>query len=236
MIFGHQIQQKKLQNDITQNNISHAYLFTGLGGIGKFTVAKNFARQINGIDGQANLTIYSDIVICDDLGESLKIEMIRNLCVSTNLSKDLKYKIVLIKNIERMTLEAANAFLKTLEEPNSQVVFLLTTSNSSKILETIISRVRVLQFQPLNQSELCNFADSVTTVGDKNKLDQYIFWSAGRPAKLYKLIFDSEYSDFYEEMVKVLEQFFKNLEFNKLWPYFEQLAENKQNVMDFLEL
>jgi len=109
-MLGHQKQYGALKNDLKVGSLAHTYLFSGPKGIGKFTLAKEFAREILGLAKENLLESNIDISIVCDNGDSLKIEEIKKVCASAVLSIQEKYKIILIKNIERLTNEAANAF------------------------------------------------------------------------------------------------------------------------------
>ena len=141
-----------IKNDLSSGNIAHAYLLAGPAGIGKYTAAKEFALKLQcgcekcAVCNEISRGYHADTIEIVDEGESIKIEQVRGLLEKVNMSKHTRYKILLIENIERMTLESANALLKTLEDPPEGVIFILTTSELREILGTIISRVRLVQF------------------------------------------------------------------------------------------
>ena len=119
-----------------------SYLFSGPSQIGKTLIAKTFAQILQCNKGfcrdcptcrQIDHEQHIDTFFLKDDGESLKIETIRNLVHHLSTTTSSNYKVVIIQNIERITIAAANAFLKTLEEPISRVVFLLTTTQKQKI-------------------------------------------------------------------------------------------------------
>ncbi|OGJ50451.1 hypothetical protein A2335_04555, partial [Candidatus Peregrinibacteria bacterium RIFOXYB2_FULL_32_7] len=233
-MLGHQKQYGALKNDLKVGSLAHTYLFSGPKGIGKFTLAKEFAREILGLAKENLLESNIDISIVCDNGDSLKIEEIKKVCASAVLSIQEKYKIILIKNIERLTNEAANAFLKTLEEPNQRVIFILTTSDFQKVLDTIKSRARILNFQILSNEEMKNFAQDFNL--EEKLLKKYLFWSAGRPGKFFKFAHDEEYASLYFEMEEKLKKFFENKNLSSLWMYLEELSKEKADVLEFLEL
>lgn len=166
-ISGHEKQLAALENDLRNNNLSHAYLFTGPAHIGKYTVIKRFAKALQcendlcdvcEICLQIDKGYHPDTLEILDQQESIKIETVRETLMRLYLTKHGRYKILLVKNIDRMTTEAANALLKMLEEPPAGVVFLLTTSNFNAVLPTIISRVRSCRFQKSSKNEQASTA------------------------------------------------------------------------------
>jgi DNA polymerase-3 subunit delta' len=122
-----------------EKKAAHTYLLTGARGIGKFEVFKSLAKKLQ---SQKNSL---DTIVLEDDGHKIKISEMRAVIERLNRSKQDNYKLLLIENIERFSLPAANSFLKTLEEPLENTYFFLTSSNLKNVLETIISRVRLLR-------------------------------------------------------------------------------------------
>jgi DNA polymerase-3 subunit delta' len=168
-IVGHDWAVRLLANSITHNRAGHAYLITGPDRIGKMTLARIFAQALNctGEIGQrpcgecrACRLIQDDKhpdvrVILPDVSErgaqSIKIEHIRRLQQDLSLSAyEARYKMALLKRFDTANLNAANAFLKTLEEPPTNVILLLTALDSDTILPTINSRCRTLSLRPVS--------------------------------------------------------------------------------------
>lgn len=144
----HSAQFEQLKTDLASGNLSHAYLFVGREGIGKFELALSFAEFL-----QEGSPKNLDTIVLGDNGDSIKVEEVRSLVNRVNLTSQSPYKAVLIQNVERMTVPAANAFLKTLEEPPDRTVFVLTASGLSLVLPTIVSRTRVVRFS--SSKEIC---------------------------------------------------------------------------------
>ena len=135
-----------LKNSLKNNSISHSYLFSGGRGTGKTSIARIFATEL----GTAAEDIYEI-----DAASNRGINEIRELRdgVSTRpFSSD--YKFYIIDEAHMLTKEAFNALLKTLEEPPSHVVFILATTEKHKILDTIISRCQVFDFNRPGTADL----------------------------------------------------------------------------------
>ncbi len=162
-VTGHDKQLGDVEKDLASGNLPHAYLFAGPAHIGKYTLAKRLTNILQCDSkgcGECAVCLniekgyHPDTIEINDDGESIKIEPMREILARLFTTTPGKYKILLIKNIERMTLETANALLKTLEEPPSKVFFLLTSSQHEELLPTVISRVRVLKLHGLVAGEI----------------------------------------------------------------------------------
>lgn len=167
-ILGHKQIKQTLKNSIQRDRVAHAYLFMGPPGVGKQAAAQAFARVLlceepqNGevcgecrscrqLEGEN----HPDLHLLQPSGASLKIEQIREL------QKQVQYKpyqakrqVFVIEQVEAMTQEAANCFLKTLEEPSGQTVFILLSDQPYALLPTILSRCQQFQFRPLANQEV----------------------------------------------------------------------------------
>jgi DNA polymerase-3 subunit gamma/tau len=137
---------KVLEGSIKLGNISHAYLFSGSRGTGKTSVARIFAREIG--------TSVNDLYEID-AASNRGIDDIREIRdgVST-LPFESKYKVYIIDEVHMLTKEAFNALLKTLEEPPAHAVFVLATTETDKLPETVVSRCQVFSFKKPNQKLL----------------------------------------------------------------------------------
>ncbi|MBN1220573.1 MAG: DNA polymerase III subunit delta' [Anaerolineae bacterium] len=165
-VIGHQWAVDLLTRQATTERLPQALLLTGPGNVGKSTVARYFAQFLNcreddkpcGKCGSCRKLVsgnHPDVRIWDDEGEAIKIDQIRELQRELALSPyEGQYRVVLLCNFERATLSAANALLKTLEEPNPQVVLILTAADSGALLPTIVSRCQGLALRPLPASEM----------------------------------------------------------------------------------
>ncbi|MDP3785058.1 MAG: DNA polymerase III subunit gamma/tau [bacterium] len=161
-----------LKAALSQNRVSHAYLFSGPRGTGKTTVARIFARAVNCLAlrslGEGGLPPCNQCEICSeflsgktldlieiDAASSRGIDEIRSLREGVNiLPFKSKYKVYIIDEVHMLTAEAFNALLKTLEEPPAHVIFILATTEIDKIPETIISRAQHFEFRLIGEEEL----------------------------------------------------------------------------------
>ncbi len=142
-----------LKNALAKNRISHAYLLTGPRGVGKTSVARILAYEVNKIpytEGDSHLDI-----IEIDAASNRRIDEIREIRERVNIAPtSSQYKVYIIDEVHMLTREAFNALLKTLEEPPAHVIFILATTELHKVPETIISRCLRLTFLPIENNAL----------------------------------------------------------------------------------
>ena len=164
-IKGNETNRKELEKIVQNNNILHSYLFLGKEGIGKKEIAKEFAKQILCLTKKENNNCKScicfetqnhpDIQIINEESETIKINTIRDM-IQTVYQKPIlsNKKIYIINDCDKMTKEAQNSLLKTLEEPPEYIIMILIASNSDMILNTIKSRCTKIVFDKLNNKEI----------------------------------------------------------------------------------
>ena len=150
-IIGQEFAKKYIINSIKNNKINHAYMFEGIDGIGKNLFSKEFGKLLLGIDNIDNSPDYINI---EPKGNSIKIAQIRELQSDIIVKPHNKYKIYVINYSEKMTVEAQNALLKTLEEPPEYAIIILITNNKESLLPTIRSRCEIIKFLPISIVEL----------------------------------------------------------------------------------
>ena len=161
---------KTLQSAIKSGRISHAYLFTGPKGVGKTSVARILAHEINNLP-YTDESIHLDIIEIDG-ASNRRIDEIRDLRDRVNISPtSAKYKVYIIDEVHMLTREAFNALLKTLEEPPAHCVFILATTEAHKLPETIISRTQRFEFKPISLAEVSAHLKSIAKQ-EKLPIDQ----------------------------------------------------------------
>ena len=151
---------RQLQTQLTNQKISHGYLFVGARGCGKTSVARIFAHEINHFDYQLEDN-YVDIIEIDAAVFTM-VENIRELRDKTMLAPTTgKYKVYIIDEIHMLSKNAFNALLKILEEPPEHVVFIFATTNPEKIPATILSRVQIFHFKLADKSVMQPFLENI---------------------------------------------------------------------------
>jgi DNA polymerase-3 subunit gamma/tau len=146
-----------LLNAIKQHRLSHAYMFCGPRGVGKTTMARVLAREINEIDaeidGEAlNLTLN---IIEMDAASNNKVEDVHHLRESVRIPpQNGRYKVFIVDEVHMLSKAAFNALLKTLEEPPEHAIFIFATTEPHKVLPTILSRVQRFDFKRISVQEI----------------------------------------------------------------------------------
>lgn len=159
MIIGHDNARKRLNREIAAGSVSGAYAFSGPEGVGKFSLALEFAGRLNGsgaIDQDVRVIRPSreeskGIVKTGRIGVGEIRELQDHLALSAAGSR---FRIGIIDGAESLTKAAQNALLKTLEEPRSRSLAILVTSRPERLLPTIVSRCHMVRFGLLSEPEI----------------------------------------------------------------------------------
>lgn len=143
-IVGHDKVKEYLDNVIQSNKVANAYIFSGAKGLGKFRVAKIFAQNLQKSE-DINLV---DCIVIDTEGKTLGVDLVRDRIINDIMIQPMEkqYKIYIVKNAHKMTVQAQNALLKTLEEPPEYGIIILICNDERKLLDTIKSRSISLHF------------------------------------------------------------------------------------------
>jgi DNA polymerase-3 subunit gamma/tau len=142
-----------LSEQIKSKKIGHAYLFAGSRGLGKTTVARIFAREV----GSTEKDLYEI-----DAASNNSVDDIRNLTENVHtLPFESPYKVYILDEAHMLSKGAWNAFLKTLEEPPPHAIFILATTELSRVPETVQSRCQVFTFKKPTRAELAKVVASV---------------------------------------------------------------------------
>ena len=238
-IVGNDKIKQFLIDAIEENHLLHSYLFTGIDGIGKTLFAKEFAKKILCLEKEDkdekciscikwNSSNHSDFTLIEAEDKSIKIEQIRNMQEKI-AEKPItsNYKLYVIKDCDCMTKEAQNCLLKTLEEPPEYAVIILTTSNESKLLNTIKSRCIKVQFDRLSDEEMIKYTKENLEI---NITDTFIKMSEGSIGKLINI---QEKKEMYEKINDILEKIDKEDLINIL-NKSETLYKEKENIEEIL--
>ena len=160
-VVGQSALTTTLKNAVKSGKLAHAYLFCGPRGVGKTTCARIFAKAINCEHPREDGEACNECESCKafneqrsynifelDAASNNSVENIKVLMEQTRIPPQIgKYKVFIIDEVHMLSSQAFNAFLKTLEEPPSHVIFILATTEKHKILPTILSRCQIYDFE-----------------------------------------------------------------------------------------
>ncbi|MEE8419123.1 MAG: DNA polymerase III subunit gamma/tau, partial [Dehalococcoidales bacterium] len=166
-VIGQEPVTRTLRNALASGRISHAYLFCGPRGTGKTSTARILAKAVNCLSEEAEKPC-NTCSMCQAVSESRALDVIEIDAASNNGVDDIRslrekvnyapnqarYKVYIIDEVHMLSTPAANALLKTLEEPPSHVIFILATTEAHKILPTILSRCQRFDFRRLSAADI----------------------------------------------------------------------------------
>lgn len=213
MFAGHKKQWFFLKNRFNLNQLSHAYLFSGIEHLGKITFAKNFIKLINCEKKLNNTKPCERCVNCQAIekqafpdfmlvepnakdykfgdGGEIKISQIKKVQNFLNYKSYYgSFKTVVIDQAEKMNQEAQSCLLKTLEEPKGKTLLILISSKPEMLLGTIVSRCQNIKFFPVKLSEILNWLKENKVSTKQAELASSM--SDGRPGLAYEFAFNPE--------------------------------------------
>ncbi len=179
-LIGQEVVAETIINSIKSNKIPNAYLFTGIRGVGKTTIARIVAKSLNCLNGIDNICKDNLCENCDSITESRHIDVLEQDAASKTSVDDVrdliefsrygptsaKYKIFIIDEVHMLSKQAFNALLKTLEEPPEYLKFIFATTEIKKIPITVVSRCQRFDLPRIKSTELFEFLKKIK---DKEK-------------------------------------------------------------------
>lgn len=246
-IIGHNNIINSLKNAVKKDNIAHSYLFEGPKSIGKMKLAKVFAKALLcHSDGEGPCNICSsckkfesgnhpDLFIEDSQGSSFKKEDVEKIQENIKtLPYEGKKKVFILSEIDKMTPQAQNSFLKTLEEPPAYVVILMTVTNSYSLLPTIVSRCQILKLTPIKNEVI---EESLINQYNIPREEAKIItsFSSGIIGKAINMGKSEEFRLLRESTIDVIDTTISGDKF-KVFSTSDYFDENKDNVEDILDM
>lgn len=248
-IVGHEEVIQHLQNAIRLGKVSHAYILSGEKGSGKKLLANTFAMALQcekkGVDPcqecrsckKAMSRNHPDIIyITHEKPNSIGIEDIRTQLIEDVMIKPYcsSYKIYIIDEAEKLTLQAQNALLKTIEEPPAYAVILLLTSNMETFLPTITSRCVKLNLRPVQESMVKDYLMEKMHLPDYQAQMDAAF-SQGNIGKARQMAESDGFNLMTEQALRILKKS-NELELYEMVEMIKELSEEKQNIDEYLDL
>lgn len=243
-IIGNDKIKQELQKAVKNNAISHSYMFVGQEGIGKKLFAKELAKMELCLDDNKacnqcsscikfNSENNPDFVLLEPDGSSIKISQIREL--QENVYKKpiiSNKKVFIIDDSEKMTEEAQNSLLKTLEEPPEYIIIILITSNENKLLNTIKSRCIKINFENIDTKDMLEYI-SREQIMEKPSASLLTMCN-GSIGKLIKIKQNLEEYNIVEQDIKnLINGKIQNIV--KMFNQFDILYKSKEIIMDLLD-
>ena len=241
-IVGNNKIKELLKNSIENQKTSHSYLFIGIEGIGKKMIAMEFAKAILCIDEknkccnkcksciEFDSNNNPDFKIIEPDGNSIKIEQIREM-QNKIIEKPIisSKKVYVINDSDKMTKEAQNCLLKTLEEPPEFATIILIGSNESAYLSTIKSRCMILHFEKISNSELKEILINKFNLKIDNEM--LLKFSQGSISKAIDII---ENKEIYEKIEEIISNI-NNKDIIDIIKMSDILYKSKEIINDILE-
>lgn len=252
MNFNTFIGQKRikdmLQESIRSGRLFHAYSFEGSEGMGKMTLAKAFAAALLCTSGTGDACgqclscrkfisdNHPDAVTIPDAKASISVDEIRSLQEQIIIKPiESETKVVLIDRADKMTVQAQNCLLKTLEDPPAYAVLVLCTANSNLMLRTIQSRCTRIRFDYYNEDHIRNIINTKTKSGSKvDAIDFAVAFSQGVPGKAFSFL-SEDFLRLREEVITVLKEI-EQCEVEELIKLAEFFDSNKDSIDQVLDI
>lgn len=234
-----------IEQDIESGNLAHAYLFSGPSRVGKFSIVKKLANILQCDNNLCNTCPtckqlksgnHTDTITLREVDESIKIEQIRDIIARLQMTKQANFKLLLIKGAERLTPEAANCLLKTLEEPPPNTMIIMTTSNIRAILPTIISRVRLIKFTAYSNKFIEEKLTDLYPDKDPDTIKQVASLSLGKSGKAIRLLENSELLQKYLNMYNVLCEFLEDKPLYTKFGAVDEILKEEKSPDEFLDV
>jgi DNA polymerase-3 subunit delta' len=247
-IIGNESIIRHLQNAITAQKVSHAYILHGEEGMGKKLIAAAFAKTLqceeSGIIAcdrckscmQADSGNHPDIIWVTHEKISIGVDDIR---LQVNADIQVKpynspHKIYIIDDADKLTEQAQNALLKTMEEPPEYAVILLLTSNNSVILPTILSRCVVLNLKPVDKQAIKELLMVQYQIPDY-KAEVAAAFSGGNVGKAIKYASSEDFEQKKENVLHIL-KYIDDMELYEIVSGLKFLSADKNNIEDYIDL
>lgn len=240
-IIGNEQIKNILQESIKRNKTSHSYLFVGIEGIGKKIVAKEFAKKLlcleeNKQESNCKSCIefdsnnHPDFLLLEPEGNVIKIEQIRQLQKRIQEKPIISHKkVYIINNADKMTKEAQNCLLKTLEEPPEFSTIILIGTNENAFLSTIKSRCMILHFQKIEDEKIKQYLSN--QLEETNITENMLKMFQGSIGKAIKL---KDKQELYNKIENIIENLNKK-DLIDVSNSAEIIYQSKEEIMEILE-
>lgn len=200
--IGHSNIINSFKKRAVNNSLSHAHLIVGVDGIGKSELAKVFALQIlNGVDTRQ----YVDIINYRPKKLSFGVDEVRELIAEVGKKPfEGNKKVIIVHEGNKLTIQAQNALLKTIEEPPSGVFIIILCESLELILDTIKSRCQIYKLTPLSKSEITEYIRNIKSNATEEEILASLSYSEGVPGRAERFLTDNSLKKLRELLLDVL--------------------------------
>ncbi len=248
-IVGQEQIKEHLQNALESGKISHAYIINGEKSSGKEFIAKVFAMTLQCEAGgtepcqechsckQALSANQPDIIrVTHEKPNTISVDDIR---VQINNDVAIKpyssrYKVYIVNEAEKMTQQAQNALLKTLEEPPEYAVILLLTANVNSLLPTILSRCVVLNMKPVSDTQVKKYLMEQLQIPDY-KAEICVAFARGNIGRAKSLATSEDFENVKSEALSLL-KYIRDMELHEMIAAIKKITEYKLEINDYLDI
>lgn len=253
-IIGQEQMKEHLQNVLKLNKVSHAYIINGERSSGKEFIAKIFAAALQCENPDTASGITEPCQVCHSCRQmatgnqpdvlyishekpgTIGVEDIRGQINGTVAIKPYSSprKVYIMNEAEKMTVQAQNALLKTLEEPPEYTVILLLTTNMDTLLPTILSRCVLLNMKPVRDAEVKKYLMETMQMPDY-KADICTAFARGNIGKAKLLAASEEFDHIKEEAITLL-KYINDMEISEIVAAIKKINEYKLDVNDYMDI
>ena len=251
-ILGHEQIKEHLRNAIETSKVSHAYILTGEAGMGRKSLANAFALTLLCEKGgsepcmechackQVMSGSHPDLIyVTHEKAGSIGVDDIRKQINDTIMVRPYSsyYKVYIVDEAEKMTQQAQNALLKTIEEPPSYAVIILLTTNQEAFLPTILSRCVQLKLKPLKDFVVKSYLMETMKVPEADA-DVYAAFARGNLGKAITIAASENFKELHHEMLYLLKHV-KEMTISELLDYIQKLKDSGLDIyecLDFMQM
>ena len=230
---GHSSLIENFKNRCSNGNLSHAQLISGEDGIGKSILAEILGKLI--LNGDLNRE-YVDIINYKPSKASFGVDDVREIIDEVNKKPfEGDKKVIIIHQGNKLTIQAQNALLKTIEEPPTEVYIIILCESLELILDTIKSRCEIYKLTPLTKDELYKYIAIKGYNYSEEEKSSAIAFSEGIPGRIDRYFSDTELQELRDKIVDLLLQLTNN-EIEAILEKEEQLVSYKQNKEEVINV
>lgn len=251
-IIGHEQIKEHFQKAIENHKVSHAYILTGEAGMGRKSLASAFALTLLCEKGKSEPCMkchackqvlsgnHPDLIyVSHDKPNSIGVDDIRTQINDTIMVRPYSsyHKVYIVDEAEKMTQQAQNALLKTIEEPPSYAIIILLTTNQEAFLPTILSRCVQLKLKPLKDFVVKSYLTESMQVPEADA-EVYAAFARGNLGKAISIASSEDFKLLHKEVLHLLKHV-KEMDISELLDYIRKLKEDNLDIyecLDFMQL